>query len=68
MSTETKTIIDSEVRADMDAVAEHVRSGKPLDLEISRRIRKRAERITRETYEKHGLLDIAVPAIRELRQ
>jgi hypothetical protein len=68
MSTETKTTgIPPEIKEDMDAVAEHIRSGKPLGPETTRRIRERAEKITRETYEKHGLLDIAVPAIRELR-
>ncbi len=46
---------------------EHVTTGKPLDPEIYRRVRARAQRITEEIRQKHGLLDIAVPIIRELR-
>jgi hypothetical protein len=53
--------------ADARAVIEHALSGKPLDPEIARRLRERGDRIREEVYRQHGLLDIGVPAIRELR-
>ena len=42
-------------------------TGKPIDPEIKRKIRERAAKITQEVRDKFGLVDIAVPAIRELR-
>lgn len=42
-------------------------TGKPLDPEIARRVRAEGEKVRREIFAKHGLVDIAVPAIRELR-
>jgi hypothetical protein len=42
-------------------------TGKPLDPDVYRRIRERGERIRQEIFERHGLVDIGVPAIRELR-
>ena len=56
-----------EVRADAQAVIDSLVSGKPLDPEVARRVRARSEAITAATFAKHGLLDIAVPIIRELR-
>ena len=58
---------DPQVLADLDAVLERIANGKALDPESSRRIRKRAERITEEIRQKHGELDIAVRLIRETR-
>ena len=46
----------------------HYLTGKPMDLEVVRRVHERAQRIREEArYRKHGFVDIAVPAIRELR-
>jgi hypothetical protein len=56
-----------DVFADGEAVVEALVTGKPLDPEIARRIQERAARITEEIRQQHGVLDIAVPAIRELR-
>jgi hypothetical protein len=58
---------DPQVLADLDAVMARLRTGTPLDPETSRRIRERAERITKAIREKHGELDIAVQLIRETR-
>ena len=52
---------------DTHAVFEKLATGKPIPPHIYTRIRERAARISREIYEKHGLLDIGVPAIRALR-
>lgn len=56
-----------EEEADTRAVIEKVMTGKPLDPEVYRRIRQRSARISEEVFEKHGLLDVGVPAIRALR-
>jgi hypothetical protein len=62
-----KTIDQTELDADTQAVIEHAMTGKPLDPEIARRVRAEGEKVRREIFPKHGLVDIAVPAIRELR-
>jgi hypothetical protein len=66
-TTETNRVIPDDLRADTQAVLDHVVSGKPLDPEVARRVWGRAERITEEIRRRHGALDIGVPAIRELR-
>ena len=55
------------MQADTQAVIGKLMTGKPLDPETERRIRERSDRIREEIFRKHGLLDIGVPAIRELR-
>jgi hypothetical protein len=57
----------SQMDPDTRAIIEHALYGTPLDPEVARRIREQGERIKQEIYQKHGLLDIGVPAIRELR-
>jgi hypothetical protein len=68
MNTHTLTTgIPADILADGEAVIESLMTGRPLDPEISRRIDERAERITEEIRRTHGIVDIAVPSIRELR-
>jgi hypothetical protein len=62
-----KTIDQTELDADTQAVIEHAMTGKPLDPAIARRVRAEGEKVRQEIFAKHGLVDIAVPAIRELR-
>lgn len=62
-----KTIEQTELDADAQAVIEHAMTGKPLDPEIARRVRAEGEKVRQEILAKHGLVDIAVAAIRELR-
>ena len=64
---DTTETIPAEMDADTKAVIEHVMTGKPLDPKVARRIHERAERISAEIFRRHGVLDIGVPAIRELR-
>jgi hypothetical protein len=66
-NTFMKTIDQNELDADTQAVIEHAMTGKPLDPEIARRVRAEGEKVRQEIFAKHGLVDIAVPAIRELR-
>jgi hypothetical protein len=68
MENETKdTGIPPAVMADMQAVAHALTSGKALDPEIGRRIRKRAAKARQELLASHGVQDIGVQIIREIR-
>jgi hypothetical protein len=59
MSTDVEsTRIDPQVLADLDAVMRRIIDGTPVDPEIARRIRERAERATEETYRAHGDVDV----------
>jgi hypothetical protein len=49
------------------AIIEKLTSGKPLPPEIERRLREHGEQIAREIRETHGVQDIAVELIREVR-
>jgi len=64
---QAETDIPPELAADTQAVLEHLASGRTLDPEVARRVRERGERIREEIFNKHGILNIGVPAIRELR-
>ena len=66
MSTDTITT-DAEIAADAEAVISALTSGGKLDPVIARRIQERSAKIRQEVFEKHGLLNIAVPTIREFR-
>jgi hypothetical protein len=48
---------DPQEQADAEAVLRHAFYGEPLDPEIARRVRERAEKITEEIYRLHGELD-----------
>ena len=53
-------------RADEEAVMRAFLAGTPVDLDVARRVKERSRLIREEIFRKHGLVDIAVPAIREL--
>jgi hypothetical protein len=55
-NTETVTDTDLE-KADADAVKEHYLHGKPIDLEVARRVHERAARVTEEIRRVHGVVD-----------
>jgi hypothetical protein len=57
----------ADVQADIDAVMRSLETGVPVDPGVRERMRARAEAIRQRTFEKFGLVDIGVPAIRELR-
>jgi hypothetical protein len=59
--------IPSDLEADTAAILVKLATGRPLDAETYARIRARADLIRETVFQKHGLLDIGVPAIRELR-
>ena len=57
----------ADLQADTEAMIEHLATGKPLDPEAARRIRQRSERIRQEILATHGIQDIGVQIIREIR-
>jgi hypothetical protein len=58
--------ISPELLAEMEEAARAAMSPH-RDREVMRRACESMDRISEEIYRKHGLLDIGVPAIRELR-
>ena len=56
-----------QVQDDEAAVNEHLLTGKPLDPEVYRRIRGRAEKITAALRQRHGDMNVAVDLIQEIR-
>jgi len=62
-----ETSISSEVMADAQFVAECIAAGRPIPPEVARRIHEEAQKISDRLRQQYGLLDIGVPAIRELR-
>jgi len=69
MSIETRDsgYVPPAAIADCEAVIQHVLSRKPLDPEVYRRVRERAERATEDIRLAHGVVVIAVELIRETR-
>lgn len=60
-------VIPPELEADTQAVLDKLASGKPLDPGTRDRLVREADQIRDAIRRKHGLLDIGVPAVRELR-
>ena len=58
---------DPSVQADEEAVMQAFLTGTAVDPEVAHRVQERSRLIREEVFRKHGLVDIAVPAIRELR-
>ncbi len=65
-TTESLTA-ELDLKSDEEAVIASFLTGKPLDPEVARRVHERAQSIRDRVFRKHGLVDIGVPAIRELR-
>jgi hypothetical protein len=63
---EEQPAISPELVAEFEAAVAQAMSGK-RDPEAMRRAAERMDRMREETFRKYGLLDIGVPAIRELR-
>ena len=61
-----KSAITPEMEAEFQAAIRQAMSST-RDPDAMRRAAERMDRMREETYRQHGLLDIGVPAIRELR-
>jgi hypothetical protein len=58
----------SQEQADAEEVMRLVAQGMPVtDPELIRRVQERADRVRREIFETHGLVEWAVDLIREAR-
>jgi len=67
MSIDTKTTgIPAQILAEMQAAATLAASGI-RDPEAARKAREETDRIREEVFRKHGVLDIGVPVIRDIR-
>lgn len=66
-ASQTPESLPTDVAADIQAIADAAASGIRVDPAIVSRIRERSERIRNSVFLRHGLQDIGVPAIRELR-
>jgi len=65
-TTEPNHWYPPEVRAEIEEAIRRAMSGV-RDPEAMRRACERMDRIREEIFKRHGVLDIGVPAIRELR-
>lgn len=63
MNTDLKQSSD----LDAEAILERALHGKPLDPNVYQRIREEGAKITEEIRKKHGILNIAVDLVREIR-
>jgi hypothetical protein len=63
----TESIIPPDILADLEAVCRQVRSGGVRDPELLRRVAERAAAARREILATHGVRDLAVDLIREIR-
>jgi hypothetical protein len=61
----TRTL--TQQQADEQQVHEHVLTGKPLEPEVYRRVRARAEKITAQLRLKYGDMNLVADLTREVR-
>lgn len=54
-------------QSDCEEVIRAAMERRPVDPEVSKRVRQRAEKLREEIFRKHGLLNVAVELIREGR-
>jgi hypothetical protein len=66
MKTKEISLIPPELMAELQTAAENAANGA-RDPKEMRRACERMDRLGEEVRRKHGILDIGVPAIRELR-
>ena len=66
MTTVDTPLIDPETMAELNEAARKAAAGI-RDPEAMRKACEHMDRLREEIYRKHGLLNIGVPAIRELR-
>jgi hypothetical protein len=60
-------VIPPELAADTRAVLDKLTAGKPLDEETRDRLRREAAKVRDAIRHEHGILDVGVAAVRELR-
>ena len=60
--------IPPDVMADLQAVADAIAAGRPVDPEVARRVRQRSQEVQDELVGKYGIREIAVDLIRQGRE
>jgi hypothetical protein len=60
-------LMETTYDADVQALLDRAMTGKPLDPEVATRLREEGEKLRERLKTQHGLVDVAVPSIRELR-
>jgi hypothetical protein len=68
MKNSEPTPVPPEVMADLQAVADAVAAGRPVDPEVARRVRERSEKVQEELLRQYGVREIAVDLIRQGRE
>ena len=63
MSTETMT-----TDADIQAVADAIAAGHPVNPDVAERVRERSEKVQRELLSQYGVREIAVDLMRQGRE
>ena len=68
MSLRFSVVAETSPQSDLEEVCRLIAEGKKVtDAELLKRIQQRSEQASREVFERHGLLDVAVSLIREGR-
>lgn len=65
-SNNEEILADTE-KSDEQMVMATLTTGDAIPAEVAERVRERAQRIRERVLKEHGLIDVAVPAIREFR-
>lgn len=63
--TDEELLVETERSDEQIVMASLAKDAIPVD--VAKRVRERARKIRERVFKEHGLLDIAVPAIREFR-
>lgn len=66
MNTTPESLLSPELMAEFKAAVEYAKSGK-RDPEVMKKAFDEMDRIREQIFKREGILDIAVPIIRELR-
>ena len=64
---DTSNVIPPDILADLKEVCRQAASGGVRDPELLRRIQERSAKAREEILQKHGVLNVAVDLIREIR-
>ena len=67
MKTIAKPVTVPPIDPDLQAVIEHLAAGTPIDPDLRRRLEAKAEESRRKMVQMHGVQDIGVHIIREMR-
>lgn len=59
--------IPPEILADLEEVCRQAAAGGVRDPELLRRVYERSAKVRQEILDKHGVLDVAVDILREIR-